>query len=53
MVDDQDAAFLAESMRLGKVIAEMHLALASGAPGSEHGAGAADRGVAQHVGEQR
>lgn len=26
-VDDQDAAFLAESMRLGRVIAEMHLAL--------------------------
>jgi maltokinase len=35
MVDDQDAAFLAESMRLGKVIAEMHLALASGAPGTD------------------
>ena len=32
MVDDQDAAFLAESMRLGKVIAEMHRALAAGAP---------------------
>jgi maltokinase len=26
-VDDQDAAFLAESMRLGKVVAQMHLAL--------------------------
>ena len=26
-VDDQDAAFLAESMRLGQVVAEMHLAL--------------------------
>jgi maltokinase len=35
MVDEQDAAFLAESMRLGKVIAELHLALASGAPGTE------------------
>ena len=35
MVDEQDAAFLAESMRLGKVIAEMHLALASGAPGTD------------------
>ncbi|MFZ0180093.1 MAG: hypothetical protein WAL84_09530 [Candidatus Dormiibacterota bacterium] len=35
MVDDQDAAFLAESMRLGKVVAEMHLALASGAPGTD------------------
>jgi trehalose synthase-fused probable maltokinase len=34
MVDEQDAAFLAESMRLGKVIAEMHLALAAGAPGT-------------------
>jgi len=34
MVDEQDAAFLAESMRLGRVIAEMHLALASGAPGT-------------------
>ncbi len=33
-VDDQDAAFLAESMRLGRVVAEMHLALASGAPGT-------------------
>lgn len=31
-VDDQDAAFLAESMRLGQVVAEMHLAL--GAAGS-------------------
>jgi trehalose synthase-fused probable maltokinase len=35
MVDEQDAAFLAESMRLGKVIAEMHLALAAGAPGTD------------------
>jgi trehalose synthase-fused probable maltokinase len=35
LVDDQDAAFLAESMRLGKVIAEMHLALAAGAPGTD------------------
>ena len=35
MVDDQDAAFLAESMRLGKVIAEMHLALAAGTPGTD------------------
>jgi maltokinase len=35
MVDEQDAAFLAESMRLGKVIAEMHLALASGRPGTD------------------
>jgi maltokinase len=26
-VDDQDAAFLAESMRLGRVVAELHLAL--------------------------
>jgi maltokinase len=34
VVDEQDAAFLAESMRLGKVIAEMHLALAAGAPGT-------------------
>jgi maltokinase len=34
MVDEQDAAFLAESMRLGRVIAEMHLALAAGAPGT-------------------
>jgi maltokinase len=34
LVDDQDAAFLSESMRLGKVVAEMHLALASGGPGS-------------------
>jgi maltokinase len=34
MVDEQDAAFLAESMRLGKVIAEMHLALAESAPGT-------------------
>ncbi len=34
MVDEQDAAFLAESMRLGRVIAEMHLALASGKPGT-------------------
>jgi maltokinase len=33
MVDEQDAAFLAESMRLGKVVAEMHLALA-GTPGT-------------------
>jgi maltokinase len=32
MVDEQDAAFLADSMRLGKVVAELHLALASGAP---------------------
>ena len=31
----QDAAFVAESMRLGKVIAEMHLALASGSPGTD------------------
>jgi maltokinase len=28
VVDDQDAAFLAESHRLGQVVAEMHLALA-------------------------
>ena len=35
MVDEQDAAFLAEAMRLGKVIAEMHLALAAGAPGTD------------------
>ena len=28
VVDDQDAAFLAESQRLGQVVAEMHLALA-------------------------
>ena len=35
MVDDQDAAFLAEAMRLGKVIAEMHLALAAGTPGTD------------------
>lgn len=35
MVDEQDAAFLAESMRLGKVIAELHLALASGARGTD------------------
>ena len=35
MVDDQDAAFLAESMRLGKVVAEMHLALAAGAPDTD------------------
>jgi maltokinase len=35
MVDEQDAAFLAESMRLGRVIAEMHLALAAGAPGTD------------------
>lgn len=35
MVDDQDAAFLSEAMRLGKVIAEMHLALAAGAPGTD------------------
>jgi trehalose synthase-fused probable maltokinase len=28
-VDDQDAAFIAESRRLGKVVAEMHLALAA------------------------
>ncbi len=35
LVDDQDAAFLSESMRLGKVIAEMHLALAAGAPGTD------------------
>jgi maltokinase len=35
MVDEQDAAFLAESMRLGKVIAEMHLALATGRPGTD------------------
>ena len=34
MVDEQDAAFLAESRRLGKVIAEMHLALAAG--GARH-----------------
>jgi maltokinase len=34
MVDEQDAAFLAESMRLGKVIAEMHVSLASGKPGT-------------------
>ncbi len=34
VVDEQDAAFLAESMRLGKVIAEMHLALAAGAHGT-------------------
>ena len=35
LVDDADAAFLAESMRIGKVIAEMHLALASGPPGTD------------------
>jgi maltokinase len=35
MVDEQDAAFLAEARRLGKVIAEMHLALAAGAPGTD------------------
>jgi maltokinase len=35
LVDEQDAAFLAESMRLGKVIAEMHLALASCPPGTD------------------
>jgi maltokinase len=29
-VDEQDAAFLAESMRLGQVIAEMHLAIRAG-----------------------
>ena len=34
LVDDQDAAFIAELARLGKVIAEMHLALAAGAPGT-------------------
>jgi maltokinase len=34
IVDDQDAAFLAESMRLGKAIAEMHVALA-GARGTD------------------
>jgi maltokinase len=33
MVDDQDAAFLAESRRLGAVVAEMHLALADLRPG--------------------
>src|ERR1035441_8254464 len=35
MVDDQDAAFLAESRRLGRVVAEMHLALAAGAPDTD------------------
>jgi maltokinase len=35
LVDDQDAAFIAESARLGKVVAEMHLALASGTPGTD------------------
>ena len=35
LVDDQDAAFLAELMRIGKVIAEMHIALASGSPRSD------------------
>jgi maltokinase len=35
MVDEQDAAFLSEAMRLGKVVAEMHLALAAGAPGTD------------------
>jgi maltokinase len=35
LVDDQDAAFIAESARLGKVVAEMHLALAAGAPGTD------------------
>jgi maltokinase len=35
LVDDQDAAFLAESMRIGKVIAEMHIALASRPPGTD------------------
>ncbi len=34
LVDDQDAAFLYESMRLGKVVAEMHLALASAKAGA-------------------
>jgi maltokinase len=33
-VDDQDAAFVAESMRLGQVIAEMHLALGAALPDS-------------------
>jgi maltokinase len=32
-VDEQDAAFLAESMRLGQVVAEMHLALGAGGAG--------------------
>jgi len=34
LVDDQDAAFIGESMRLGRVIAEMHVAL-TGAPGAD------------------
>jgi trehalose synthase-fused probable maltokinase len=33
-VDDQDAAFVAESRRLGQVVAEMHLALALATAGS-------------------
>ncbi len=35
MVDDQDATFVSESMRLGTVVAEMHLALAAGEPSTD------------------
>ena len=51
LVDDQDAAFLAESMRLGKVIAEMHLALAAGTPGTAMAPAPLTDAVAQQLGE--
>ena len=52
MVDEQDAAFLAESMRLGKVIAEMHLALAAGAPGTDMAPAPLTEAALNALGEQ-